>query len=59
MDDGRWRSTFSKSKVINLASEGLRAPKADSKAFCWEGKVRRTSKDYMAAGDWAKSSTIL
>ena len=59
MDDGIRGSPLSKSKVINLESEGSTAPKVDKKALRYEGQVLRTFRVDMVEGDWAKSSKIL
>ena len=67
MDTGIWKamvegmcsSLFSMSNVINLDSEGSIAPRADSKAFHNVGHVLSTSREGMAVGIWAKSSTML
>jgi hypothetical protein len=51
--------TLSRSKVMSRVSTGSTAPKAESSDFCCVGKVWRTSRTNMVAGDCAKSSTKL
>ena len=58
-DDGIKGSPWSKSKVINLESEGSTTAREDNKDFHWEGKVLKNSKVYMAKVDWDTSFTIL
>ena len=57
--EGMHSSSVSMSKVINLESEGSISPRVASKAFCYVGHVLSTSKEDMAVGIWAKSSTML
>ena len=57
--EGRWGSDWSKSNAINYESFGSIAPMAESKFLRYEWQFFKTSNADMAAGDWAKSSTML
>ena len=57
--EGRRGSDWSKSYAINCESCGSIAPMAESKVLRCEGQFLKTSNADMAAGDWAKSSTML
>ena len=57
--EGMRGSPFSMSKVIILESKGSTAPRATSKAFYYVGNILSTSREDMAVGFWAKSSTML
>ena len=59
MVDGIHGSPFSVSNLINLESEGSTAPREANKAFRCVGQVLSTSREDMAIGVWAKSSTML
>ena len=67
MDTGIWKaivegmcgSPFSMSNVINLDLEGSTAARAASKAFRCVGHVLSTSREDMAVGICANSSTML
>ena len=59
MVDGMHGSLFFVSNVINLDSEGSTAPREASKDFCYVGHILSTSREDMAVGVWAKSSTML
>ena len=52
-------SPLSKSKVINLESEGSTAPRVASRDFISVGHVLSTLRVDMAIGVWAKSSRML
>ena len=57
--EDRWGLDWSKSNAINCKSFGWIAPMAESKVLRCEGQFFKTSNIDMAAGDWAKSSTML
>ena len=57
--EGMRGSDWSKSNAIKLESFGSIAPMAESKVLRYEGQFFKTSNADMAAGDWAKSSTML
>ena len=59
MVDGIHGSPLSVSNVINLESEGSTTPREDTKDFHCVGQVLSTSREDMAIGFWAKSSTML
>ena len=52
-------SPFFVSNVINLELEGSTAPRVASSTFRCVGYVLSTSKEDMAIGVWARSSTML
>ena len=54
MVDGILGSPLSKSKVINLESEGSMAPRAASRDFLCVGHVLSTSRVDIVMGDWDK-----
>ena len=57
--EGMRGSDWSKSNAITFESFGSIAPMAESKVLRCEGQFFKTSNADMAAGDWAKSSTML
>ena len=56
--EGMQGSDWSKSNAITFESFGSIAPMAESKVLRCDGQFFKTNAD-MAAGDWAKSSTML
>jgi hypothetical protein len=46
------------SNMMENELENSEAPKVDNNAFCYDGKLWRTSNADIAQGIWAKYSTI-
>jgi hypothetical protein len=55
---GKRGFTSMMSNLITFEPLGSRAPKAESKAFLYDGNVWSTSKADIAQGAWPRSSTI-